>query len=70
MSEEKIEELGISEKKKVSDCIIVIGQRKENKVWKENFNDLKDNIKIKIWTYNDLIDRMTNTIRNLKENLK
>ncbi|SDX50697.1 Shedu anti-phage system protein SduA domain-containing protein [Aequorivita viscosa] len=70
MSEEKIEELGISEKKKVSDCIIVIGQRKENKVWKENFQDLKDNIGIKIWTYNDLIDRMTNTIRNLKENLK
>ncbi|MEO9513241.1 MAG: Shedu anti-phage system protein SduA domain-containing protein [Flavobacteriaceae bacterium] len=69
MSSEKVEELGISEKKSVSDCIIVIGQRKECEVWKENFKDLKNNIGIKIWTYNDLIDRMTNTIRNLKENL-
>jgi len=70
MSEEKIEELGLSEKKRVSDCIIVIGQRKDNNVWKQNFQDLKDHIKIKIWTYDDLIDRMSNTIRNLKENLQ
>jgi Shedu protein SduA, C-terminal len=70
MSSEKVEELGLSEKKRVSDCIIVIGQRKDSKVWKENFQNLKDNIRIKIWTYNDLIDRMSNTIRNLKENLK
>jgi len=70
MSLEKVEELGLSEKKRVSDCIIVIGQRKNSEVWKENFEDLKDNIGIKIWTYNDLIDRMSNTIKNLKENLK
>ena len=70
MSQEKIEELGIKEKKVVSDCIIVIGQRKNDEVWKENFQDLKDNLNIKILTYNDLIDKMSNTIKNLKENLK
>ena len=66
---EKVEELGLKEKKHVSECIIVIGQHKNNNVWKQNFEDLKDNLKVRIWTYTDLIDKMTNTIRNLKENL-
>lgn len=66
---EKVEELGLKEKKHVSECVIVIGQRQNNNTWKQNFEDLKDNLKVKIWTYTDLVDRMANTIKNLKENL-
>ena len=70
MTYEKIEEIGLSEKKSVSDCIIIIGKNQHNEVWKRNFQDLKENLKVKILTYDDLIQKMENTIKNLKENLK
>ena len=70
LSQEKVQELGISAKKEISECIIVIGTRKEtDKVWSENFNSLTSAMNLKIWTYNDLIDKMENTIKNLEENL-
>jgi hypothetical protein len=70
LNSEKLQELGITTKKEISECIIVIGTRKENDlVWKENFNGFCDSMSIKIWTYNDLIDKMENTIQNLEENL-
>jgi hypothetical protein len=68
MSEEEMQGLGLSDKKIVSECIIVIGQRKEDALWKQNFKDLQSNVNVKIMTYNDLIDKMSNTIENL-ENL-
>ena len=70
LNPEKVQELGIITKKDISECIIVIGTRKEeNVVWMENFKSLTDSMNIKIWTYNDLIDKMENTIKNLEENL-
>lgn len=69
LNSEKIQELGIAEKKEISECIIVIGVRKEDKVWKENFQSLLESLKIKIWTYTDLIEKMDNTIHNIEQNL-
>ena len=62
---ETIKNLGLSEKKNISECIIVIGRRKKDEVWKKHFQNLIENIKIKIYTYDDLIDKMDNTIKNL-----
>jgi hypothetical protein len=71
MSEEEVQAIGINQKRSVSECIIVIGQRKDNdKVWKQHFNDLQKSINVKILTYNDLIDKMNNTILNLDNLLK
>jgi len=66
MDEERMRSLGLSEKKSISECIIVIGQRKDDAVWKKHFEDLKKNLNIKILTYNDLIDKLDNTIKNLE----
>jgi len=71
LSPEQIESLGINCKKNISECIIVIGQRQQNdEVWIRNFEELKKNISIKILTYNDLIDKMKNTISNIEYLLK
>jgi hypothetical protein len=69
LNSEKIQELGLTSKKKISECIIVIGTRKDDEVWKENFQSLCDSFSIRIMTYSDLIDKMENTIRNIEENL-
>jgi hypothetical protein len=69
LNSEKIQELGLTSKKEISECIIVIGTRKGDDVWKENHYSLCENLKIKIWTYSDLIDKMENTIKNIEENL-
>jgi hypothetical protein len=69
LNPEKVKELGINKKKDVSECIIIIGQRKNDDEWKENIKSLSESLSIKIWTYNDLIDKMENTIQNLEENL-
>jgi hypothetical protein len=69
LNSEKIQELGLTCKKEISECIIVIGTRKEDDVWKENFQSLCENLKIKLWTYTDLLDKMENTIKNIEENL-
>lgn len=69
LNAENIQKLGIKKKKKVSKCIIVIGHREDDEVWKENFESLKNSLSIEIWTYNDLVDKMENTIKNLEENL-
>jgi len=69
ISNEQIQSLGIKNKKSVSECIVVIGQRVDNdEVWKQNFKDLQKHIDVKILTYNDLLDKMNNTIVNI-ENL-
>jgi hypothetical protein len=38
-------------------------------VWKEHFNNLQKNVAVRILTYSDLIDKMENTIQNLKNML-
>ncbi|MEO6231766.1 MAG: Shedu anti-phage system protein SduA domain-containing protein [Ferruginibacter sp.] len=70
LNAEKIQELGIVAKKEISECIIVIGTRKKDDlVWVENFKSLTEALSIKIWTYDHLIEKMENTIKNLEENL-
>ena len=69
LNDEKVQELGLLSKKHVSECIIIIGTRKEDDVWKANFQSLCESLKIKILTYTDLIDKMDNAIKNLSENL-
>lgn len=68
---EEIQALGLKERKKISKCIIVIGQNKDDDlVWKENFHEFKTSLNdIEIFTYTDLIDKIENTVRNLEENL-
>lgn len=66
---EKLQELGLTSKKEISECIIVIGTRKDDIVWKENYHSLCESFKLKILTYSDLIDKMENTIKNIEENL-
>lgn len=68
-SPEEIQALGIESKKTVSKCIIVIGHTVEDAVWKGNFNRIKDTINIEILTYDNLIDKLENSIKNLEENL-
>lgn len=65
---EEIQALGI-EKKHISKCIIVAGTRKEDTVWKQNFQHLKESLNIELYTYSDLIDRLDNTIKNLEQSL-
>jgi len=66
---EEIRALGL-EKKKISKCIIVIGTRKNDDVWKENFQSLKSHLMVELYTYSDLIDKLENTVRNLENSLK
>jgi hypothetical protein len=69
-SAEEIQELGLRGKKKISRCIIVIGQDKDTQVWKENLNDLRNSLAgIEICTYTDLINKLENTVHNLEETL-
>jgi len=65
---EELEKLGIRTKKNISKCIIVISKNQDNEVWKGNLKRLRENLpKIEIVTYTDLIDKLKNTIKNLKE---
>lgn len=65
---EELQKLGIKQRKAVSKCIIVLGTRKDDVVWQENFDRICSTLhKIELLTYNDLIDRLENAIRNLEE---
>ena len=66
-SSEEIQALGIDKKRNISRCIVVIGQSKNDDVWKDNFYRLKESFNIEIWTYSDLIDKLKNTITNLEQ---
>lgn len=56
---------------KISKCIILIGQRKDDPVWENHFRDVKNNFSnvLEIWTYTDLIHKLDITIKNLEENV-
>ena len=66
---EEIQALGI-ERKRIHKCIIVIGTRKDDDVWKENFQMIKSNLMVELYTYSDLIDKLENTIKNLEDGLR
>ncbi|MDD5693498.1 MAG: DUF4263 domain-containing protein [Patescibacteria group bacterium] len=64
----ELQAMCIDKKKTISKCIIVIGRREDNQVWKQHFDRLHDSMNIEIVTYTDLIDKLENTINNLREN--
>jgi hypothetical protein len=65
---EMLQKLGIKVPKPVSKCVIVIGNRQDNSVWKEHFKRVGESLfGIELLTYNDLIDRLENTVRNLEQ---
>ena len=69
LNSETIKTLGLAQKLELSECIIVIGQRKDDTEWSENFKYLCDSMNIKIVTYTDLIEKMDNTITNIELHL-
>lgn len=65
---EELQKLGIKVRKPVSKCVIVLGTRRDDQVWKENFDRICGSLTgIELLTYNHLIDRLENTVRNLEE---
>ncbi len=69
-TDDDLQRLGIKPGKVVK-CIILIGKRYKDDMWKEYFRNLKCNFGniLEIWTYSDLIDKLKITIKNLEENL-
>jgi hypothetical protein len=53
---------------KISKCIIVIGVKKDDKRWQANFLELKKSFNsiLEIWTYTDLRNKLSSTIKNLE----
>lgn len=67
---EELQKFGIKLKKPISKCVIVIGTRQENHVWKENFERICHCLNgVELLTYNHLIDRLENTVSNLKDHI-
>jgi len=63
---EELEKMGIKVRKPVSKCVIVIGTSKNDLVWRENFERVRNSLNgIELLTYNHLIDRLRNTVQNL-----
>ncbi|MFH1170302.1 MAG: Shedu anti-phage system protein SduA domain-containing protein [Candidatus Vogelbacteria bacterium] len=68
---EELQKFGVKVKKPISKCVIVLGTRKDDPVWKENFERIFSCLNgIELLTYNHLIDRLENTVSNLEENTK
>lgn len=68
---EELQKFGVKAKKPISKCVIVLGTRKEDSVWKENFERVSSCLNgIELLTYDHLIDRLENTVSNLEENTK
>jgi len=65
---EELEKFGVSIQKPISKCVIIIGTRQDDPVWKENFERISSCLQgIELLTYNHLIDRLENTVKNLEE---
>lgn len=53
---------------RVIKCVIVVGQKHDDPVWKEHFYSLTENLSgIEIWTYTYLIEKLDAVIKNLEE---
>ncbi len=59
------------EKGDVIKCIILLGNKVNDPIWKDHYNSLKNNLSsnLEIWTYSDLIEKLDIAIKNLEENL-
>lgn len=65
---EELQKFGIQNKKEISKCVIILGTRIDDQVWKENFERVSSSLNgIELLTYNHLIDRLQNTVDNLEK---
>ena len=69
-SDDDLEKIGVK-KGKICKCVVLIGQRQDDPLWKSHFMSIKSNFSsgLEIWTYTDLINKLAVTIKNLEENL-
>jgi len=68
-TDEELQKFGVKIKKPISKCVIVLGTRQDNPVWKGNFERIANCFNgIELLTYNHLIDRLENIVKNLEEN--
>lgn len=66
---EELQKFGVKSKKPISKCVIILGTRQDDLVWKGNFERIASSLNgIELLTYNHLIDRLENIVRNLEEN--
>jgi len=68
--DDDLQRIGI-QKGNIRKCIILLGQRKNDPIWNNHFQDLKSSLSnnLEILTYTDLIDKLDVTIQNLEDNL-
>lgn len=66
-SDDDLQRIGVTGGK-VSKCVIVIGTRKDDPVWKEHFYSLVESLSgnLEIWTYTYLTEKLEATIANLE----
>jgi len=66
---EELQKFGVKIKKPVSKCVIVLGTRQDDPVWRGNFERIANCFNgIELLTYSHLIDRLENIVRNLEQN--
>lgn len=66
---EELQKFGVKVKKPISKCVIVLGTRQDDLVWKGNFERIAGCFNgIELLTYTHLIDRLENIVKNLEEN--
>lgn len=66
---EELQKMGVKIKKPISKCVIVLGTRQDDPVWKENFERIANCFNgIELLTYSHLIERLENIVKNLEEN--
>lgn len=66
---EELQKFGVKVKKPISKCVIVLGTRQDDPVWKGNFERIASCFNgIELLTYSHLIDRLENIVKNLEEN--
>ena len=64
----ELEKLGIQGKAYIGKCIIVIGKHSDDSRWLQNRKNLIHSLGavLEIWTYSELLDKLTSTIDNLE----
>ncbi|MDE1946264.1 MAG: DUF4263 domain-containing protein [Patescibacteria group bacterium] len=68
-SNEELQKIGVNVRKPIRKCVIVLGTKKDDPVWKDNFERVSNCLNgIELLTYNHLIERLENTVKNLEEN--
>lgn len=68
-TDEELQKFGVKSKKPISKCVIVLGTRVDDPVWKNNFERIANCFNgIELLTYSHLIDRLENIVKNLEEN--